>query len=72
MTMKQKLKDEMLEAIFIKTGGRIENPQIAEICAEIAVNFIASNTVLTDSLPLAEHCEHDHCDCIGLYCMAGK
>ena len=34
---KNKLKKEMLEAIFIKTGGRIENPQIAEICAEIAV-----------------------------------
>ena len=26
-------------------------------------------------LPLAEHCEHrqhDHCDCVGKYCMAGK
>lgn len=75
MTMKQKIKDEMLEAIFVQTGGRPENPKIAEICAEIAVNFITSNTVLADSLPLAEHCEHrqhDHCDCIGLYCMAGK
>lgn len=27
----------MLEAIFIKTGGRPENPEIAEICAEIAL-----------------------------------
>lgn len=34
---KNKLKKEMLEAIFIKTGGRLENPEIAEICAEIAV-----------------------------------
>lgn len=75
MTMKQKIKDEMLEAIFVQTGGRPENPKIAEICAEIAVNFITSNTMLADSLPLSEHCEHrqhDHCDCIGLYCMAGK
>lgn len=79
MTMKQKIKDEMLEAIFVQTGGRSENPKIAEICAEIAVNFITSNTVLitpnavlSDSLPLVEHCEdwqHDHCDCVGLYCM---
>jgi hypothetical protein len=34
---KNKLKKEMLEAIFVKTGGRPENPEIAEICAEIAV-----------------------------------
>ncbi len=32
----QTLKDKMLEAIFIKTGGRPENPQIAQICAQIA------------------------------------
>lgn len=39
--MKNKLKDEMLKAIFIQTGGRPENPKIAEICAQIAVNNIA-------------------------------
>lgn len=32
---KSELKKEMLEAIFIKTGGRPEKPEIAEICAEI-------------------------------------
>jgi hypothetical protein len=31
------LKDKMLKEIFIKTGGREQNPQIAEICAKIAV-----------------------------------
>jgi hypothetical protein len=34
---KKKLKNEMLEAIFIKTGGRPENTEIAEICAEVAL-----------------------------------
>ncbi len=29
----------MLEQIFVKTGGRIENPIIANICAEIAVDY---------------------------------
>ncbi len=31
----QTLKDKMMEAIFIKTGGRPENIKIAEICSEI-------------------------------------
>lgn len=46
-----------------------------DVYAEIKVKNLSSNTVLADSLPLAEHCEHrqhDHCDCMGLYCMAGK
>lgn len=43
MTMKQTIKDKMLEAIFVQTGGRPENPKIAEICADIAVGFISSN-----------------------------
>lgn len=30
------LADKMLEAIFIKTGGRPENPQIARLCAAIS------------------------------------
>ncbi len=31
------LVDKMQEAIFVKTGGREENPQIAKICADIAL-----------------------------------
>jgi len=46
---KNKLKKEMLEAIFIKTGGRIENPQIAEICAEIALRNCSTPNVIGQS-----------------------
>jgi hypothetical protein len=42
--MKKELKDKMLEAIFVQTGGRPENPAIAEICSEIAVNHFSSGT----------------------------
>lgn len=38
--MKKELKEKMLLAIFTKTGGRPENKQIADICAEVAVNSI--------------------------------
>lgn len=38
--MKQELKDKMLKEIFIQTGGRKENPKIANICAEIAEEYI--------------------------------
>lgn len=31
------LQEKMLEAIFVKTGGRPENPVIAKICADIAI-----------------------------------
>lgn len=34
-----KLEMDMLAAIFIETGGRAENPKIAEICAKIAMDF---------------------------------
>lgn len=44
--MKDKLKNEMLEAIFVQTGGREENPKIAELCAGIAVKFISANGIL--------------------------
>lgn len=44
--MKDKLKNEMLEAIFVQTGGREENPKIAELCADIAVKFISVNGIL--------------------------
>jgi hypothetical protein len=42
--MKSQLKDKMLEAIFVKTGGRPENPTIAEICAEIATEHFSLET----------------------------
>lgn len=51
MTMKNKLKEEMLEAIFVQTGGRPENPKIVEVCAEIAIKAISSNTMFAVSLP---------------------
>ena len=54
--MKDKLKEEMLEAIFVQTGGRLENPKIADVCAEIAVNFIANNTPVIKSLPELNKC----------------
>jgi hypothetical protein len=38
------LKNEMLRAIFVKTGGRPENVEIAEICAEIALKQYFSNS----------------------------
>lgn len=44
--MKNKLKEEMLKEIFVQTGGRPENPKIADVCAEIAVKFFSSNAVL--------------------------
>lgn len=47
--MKDKLKNEMLEAIFVQTGGREENPKIAEICADIALKFISANGILANS-----------------------
>ena len=34
-----RLMIEMLSQIFIQTGGRTENPKIAEICAKIAIDF---------------------------------
>jgi hypothetical protein len=34
------LKEEMLKEIFIFTGGRPENPEIAERCASIAMDFL--------------------------------
>lgn len=37
---KDELANIMLEEIFIKTGGRPENVQISEICAQIALNHI--------------------------------
>jgi hypothetical protein len=75
--IKQKLKDQMLEAIFIKTGGRQENPIIAEICAEVAVNFIASVTKMLEDndAPLTKNCPYynsDECSCIGEFCQYGK
>jgi hypothetical protein len=42
--MKKELKDKMLEAIFVQTGGRPENPQIAKICAEIATEYFSLGT----------------------------
>ena len=54
MTMKNKLKEEMLKEIFIQTGGRPENIKIADVCAEIAVKAISSNTMLAVSLPSLE------------------
>ena len=36
----QILKEEMLKEIFIFTGGRPENPEIAERCASIAMDFM--------------------------------
>lgn len=51
MNMKKELKEEMMEAIFIYTGGRKENAKIAGICADIAVRFFSSNAVLAVSLP---------------------
>lgn len=49
--MKNELEEKMLEAIFVKTGGRPENPKIAEVCAEIAAKAISTNTISEDSLP---------------------
>ena len=74
--MKKEFKDRMLEAIFTKTGGRPENPRIAEVCSEVAMEFITSYAnPQEDSRLLARNCEHfqhEHCDCIGLYCLADK
>ena len=68
--MKNELKEEMLKAIFVQTGGRPENPKIADVCATVAVNFITSNGMLkvtSDStenkkesevaLPSCEYCK---------------
>ena len=33
------LKVEMLKQIFIKTGGREENPKIVDVCAEVAEKY---------------------------------
>lgn len=55
--MKNKLKEEMLKEIFVQTGGRPENPKIADVCAEIAVKFFSSNAVLAEPLP------HERCQC---------
>jgi len=38
------LQEKMLEAIFTKTGGRPENPDIAKICAEIATEHFSLET----------------------------
>jgi hypothetical protein len=38
--IKKDMKAEMLETIFVQTGGRPENPLIAEICAEIANKWV--------------------------------
>lgn len=35
------LAEKMMEAIFVKTGGRPENPQIARLCADIAEEHYA-------------------------------
>lgn len=32
------LQEKFLESIFVKTGGRPENPSIAKMCAEIVEN----------------------------------
>ncbi len=37
--MKTELENKILEVVFIKTGGRIENPIIAKICYELASDF---------------------------------
>ena len=46
-SIENKLKAEMLKEIFIQTGGRDENPKIAEICAKIAAKtLIETNELL--------------------------
>lgn len=41
--MKEQLKQKMLEEVFVKTGGRDDNPKIAEVCSEVAIDFMKSN-----------------------------
>jgi len=36
------LQELMLEAVFVKTGGRDENPEIAKVCADIAEEYFTS------------------------------
>ncbi len=56
--MKTELKYKMLEAIFVKTGGRPENPDIAEICADIAVKFISVNQNICTNIVSSAHSTH--------------
>lgn len=46
--MKKQLEEMMLETIFVKTGGRPENPEIAKICAEIALSQMKALGLILD------------------------
>ena len=75
-------KQELLEAlkhisdVYFQKKDYISAGQI-NLAMDVVNDYdgVLPQENVSESLPLAEHCEHrqhDHCDCVGKYCMAGK
>ena len=77
---KDKLKGAVASELIIvamETKGKrptqLNFEEMIDVVADV-VNKISAYPMLADSLPLSENCEHyqhEHCDCVGKYCMAG-
>ena len=77
---KDKLKGAVASELIIvamETKGKrptqLNFEEMIDVVADV-VNKISAYPMLADSLPLSESCEHyqhEHCDCVGKYCMAG-